>query len=110
MNILVVYRCFTIYVVTKLTSTDKQKSRNLFSKVRGVLFHTNIKNTMVSTGDTEISLHIRAPWNSREGGGGTPDQLKPKVPRSAQIIIFGGRWYTPDQHFTFIAFSSLALD
>ena len=33
---------------------------------------------MVSTGDTAISLHIRA-----------PDQLKLKVPRSAQIFIFG---------------------
>ena len=34
---------------------------------------------MVSTGDTAISLHMRA-----------PDQLKLKVPRSAQIFIFGG--------------------
>ena len=43
---------------------------------------------MVSTGDTASSLHIR-------GGGGTPDQLKLKVSRSAQIVIVGRD--TPDQ-------------
>ena len=48
----------------------------------------NSTNEMVSTGDTEISLHIRASWNW-EGEGGTLDQLKLKVPRSAQIFIGG---------------------
>ena len=37
------------------------------------------------------------------GGGGTPDKLKLKVPRSAQMFIGGGRGVsrptqTPDQH------------
>ena len=73
-------------------------------------------------GDTAISLHIRAPqnrWGGRGGayfrptqntniclnfnflgGGCTPDQLKLKVPRSAQIfIVGGGRGGIPDQHF-----------
>ena len=57
-------------------------------------------------GDTAISLHIRAPQNRLEageclnfnfrgpGGGGTADQPKLKVPRSAQIFIVG----IPDQH------------
>ena len=48
---------------------------------------------MVSIGDTENSLHIRAPWNSG-GRGYTSDQLISKVPRSAQMFIFGE---SPDQ-------------
>ena len=41
---------------------------------------------MVSLGDTAISLHIL----QKVGGGYSPDQLKLKVPRSAQIFISGG--------------------
>ena len=44
-------------------------------------------NDTVSLGDTVNSLHTPAPTH---GGGGTPDQLQLKVPRSAQIFIFGG--------------------
>ena len=33
-----------------------------------LIFQYNTEdNEMVYTGDTEISLHIRAPWNSGEG-------------------------------------------
>ena len=63
----------------------------LCCQVRTVLDDAICKLTeMVSTGDTAISLHIRS-----------PDQLKLKVTRSAQIFIFrpgGGGGVTPDQH------------
>ena len=48
-------------------------------------------NEMASTGDTEISLHIRAPF-TWGGEGFTPDQLKLRVPRSA--FLGGGEWYS----------------
>ena len=55
-------------------------------------------NEMVSTGDTVISLHTRSPDQLPKfsfSEGGTPDQLK--VPRSAQIFIWGeGGLGTPD--------------
>ena len=41
-----------------------------------------------------ISLNTPA---SKPGEGGTPDQLKPKVTRSAQIFTGGGEGVTPDQ-------------
>ena len=53
---------------------------------------TTTWNEMVSTGDTEISLHIRGPWNSNQLNPrwcwSRPTQ--PKVARSAQICMGGG--------------------
>ena len=54
-------------------------------------------NEMVSMGIQKLvsTYEIRKTlW----GLGGTPDQLKSKVPRSAQIFIFRGVVGTPDQH------------
>ena len=46
---------------------------------------------MVSTGDTAISLHIRAPWNRGGVGVGVLSRpTEPKVPRSVQIWMGGG--------------------
>ena len=43
----------------------------------------HIVNKTVSLGDTGISLHTPAPVCVCGGGGGTPDQLKSKVPLSS---------------------------
>ena len=63
---------------------------------------TTTWNEMVSTGDTEISLHIRGPWNSNQLNPrwcwSRPTQ--PKVARSAQICmcvcvcVGGGGWWS----------------
>ena len=58
-------------------------------------------NDTVSLGDTAISLHTLAPTKvllGWDGGPGTPDQLKSKVPRSVKIFIFRGEeGSTPNQ-------------
>ena len=50
---------------------------------------------IVSMGDTEISLHIRAPSNSGGGGTGVVKTKKLKVPSPVQIsislVVVGGR-------------------
>ena len=80
----------------------------------------NMQNEMVSTGDTENSLHIRPPWNSLAnfffGGGGYSGIVKTqsakswpnfnfrrrglsklKVPSPGQISFFGGGILGPEQ-------------
>ena len=57
----------------------------------GIFYLLNFENEMVSTGDTS-TMEL-----GRGGTGGTPDQLKPKVPRSVQIWLFGEGGGTQDQ-------------